>query len=372
MDGHLGHPYGSDMGIAEFTRARDLLLSADCSDPTISELCEATVCAFAEITSFDAAAVMTTDPETNLPTGGVVTGFDASLCSPFWDNELLDPDFNKFSHLAQLPEPMATLVEAVDGELSRSPRYEKLYADFDAVDELRVAFTAGSSCLGVAVFVRARHLGEFPAGELADVRELIPTATTVLRRALGRVEQATTALPPVVVILDAASEITSITSGGRRVLEELRLNGADEAELPNIIRTAAMRARWSRNSSRFATRVQGRNGQWLRIHVSPMDGDDADVAVTIEQARPSDLVPLLLESYGLTPRETEVVQHLARGLSTKDIARELMLSVHTVRDHVKAIYEKAGVNGRGELLARFFSEHVLGSFHESVRHVPIP
>ena len=360
------------MSIAAFTRARDLLLRADEDGSTVSELCEATVRAFAAVTDFDAAAVMTTDPETNLPTGGVVTGFDASLCAPFWDNELLDPDFNKFSHLTHLAAPMATLVEAVDGELTRSPRFEKLYAPFDAVDELRVAFAAGSSCLGVGVFVRARPLGEFPPTELADVRELIPAATAVLRRALGRVEHATTAQPPVVVILDAASEITSITSGGRRVLEELRLNGADDAELPNIIRTAALRARWSRNSSRFATRVQGRSGQWLRIHVSPMDGDDGAVAVTIEQARPSDLVPLLLESYGLTPRETEVVQHLARGLSTKEIGQELMLSVHTIRDHVKAIYEKAEVSGRGELLARFFSDHVLGSFHESVRHVPIP
>ncbi len=360
------------MGIPAFTRARDLLLDADRAEAGISEMCEALTQAFAEVMNFAAAAVMTTDPDTNLPTCGVVNGFEASLCAPFWDNELLDPDFNKFSHLARLSPPMATLVDAVDGELARSPRYTKLYAAFDAVDELRVAFTAGSTSLGVGVFVRTGCQGVFPPAELIDVRELLPTATTVLRRALGRVEHASTSQPPVVVILDAASQIVAITSGGRRQLEELRINGADEDELPNILRSAATRARWSRNSSRFATRVQGRNGEWLRVHVSPMDAGDGTVAVTIEQARPSDLVPILLEAYGLTSRETDVVLYLSRGLSAREIGEELMISAHTVRDHIKAVYEKAQVNSKGELLARLFSEHVLGSFHESVRHVTIP
>jgi DNA-binding CsgD family transcriptional regulator len=358
------------MSIAAFARARDLLLAADANESSISEVCEAITAAFAEVARFDAAAVMTTDPDTNLPTCGVVTGFEPSLCAPFWDNELLDPDFNKFNQLSRLTPPMATLVDAVDGELTRSPRFVKLYEAFDAVDELRVAFAAGSSCLGVGVFVRSGGHGTFPVDELTDVRELLPTATTVLRRALGRVEHASTSQPPVVVILDSASEIQSISAGGRRLLEELRINGADEDDLPNILRSAATRARWSRNSSRFATRVQGRNGEWLRVHVSPMDSGDGTVAVTIEQARPSDLVPILLEAYGLTARETDVVLYLSRGLSAKEIGEELMISAHTVRDHIKAVYEKAGVNGKGELLARLFSEHVLGAFHQSVRHLP--
>jgi DNA-binding CsgD family transcriptional regulator len=357
------------MGIAAFTRARDMLLTVDQDEASLIDVCEEITAAFGVVTSFSAGAVMTTDPETNLPTCGVVTGFDPSLCAPFWDNELLDPDFNKFNHLARISPPMATLSETVDGDLHRSPRFTKLYAEFDAADELRVAFVAGTTCLAVGVFVRSAAQGGFPAGELVDARELIPIATTVLRRALGRVEHATTTQPPVVLILDAAGEIRSISAGGARLLDELRTVGAEEQGLPAMVRAAATRARWSRNSSRLATRVQGRNGEWLRIHVSPMDSGDGSVAVTIEQARPSDLVPIMLESYGLTSRETDVVLYLARGLSAKEIAEELMISAHTVRDHIKAVYEKAGVSGRGELIARLFSEHVLGAFHESVRHV---
>jgi DNA-binding NarL/FixJ family response regulator len=71
----------------------------------------------------------------------------------------------------------------------------------------------------------------------------------------------------------------------------------------------------------------------------------------------------------LTEREVEIVLLLARGLGTKDIAAELSLSAHTVRDHVKTIFDKAGVNSRGELVARVFSEHLLDGFHAAVHRV---
>jgi DNA-binding CsgD family transcriptional regulator len=43
---------------------------------------------------------------------------------------------------------------------------------------------------------------------------------------------------------------------------------------------------------------------------------------------------------------------VARGLLTDAIARELHLSPWTVQDHLKAIFGKVGVSGRGELVAR--------------------
>lgn len=77
----------------------------------------------------------------------------------------------------------------------------------------------------------------------------------------------------------------------------------------------------------------------------------------------------LLESHGLTQREVEIVILLARGLATKDVAAELTLSPHTVRDHIKTIFEKTGVNSRGELVARLFAEHLLEAFHAAVHRV---
>jgi len=50
----------------------------------------------------------------------------------------------------------------------------------------------------------------------------------------------------------------------------------------------------------------------------------------------------------LTPRETEVLQCLARGMANKEIARYLSISEHTVKYHITSIYSKLGANNRTE------------------------
>ncbi len=53
-----------------------------------------------------------------------------------------------------------------------------------------------------------------------------------------------------------------------------------------------------------------------------------------------------LESLGLTPRQAEVLALLLKGLPNKLIARELKLSVETVKDHVAAVLRTLGVHTR--------------------------
>jgi len=99
-----------------------------------------------------------------------------------------------------------------------------------------------------------------------------------------------------------------------------------------------------------------------------MDETDPDspVAVVIEPAQSAEIAPIVVEAYGLTPREREVVRGIARGLSTPDIAAELFLSSHTVRDYIKSVFEKVGVSSRGELTAKLFAEHYSGALHASL------
>lgn len=54
----------------------------------------------------------------------------------------------------------------------------------------------------------------------------------------------------------------------------------------------------------------------------------------------------------LTPRELEVLQHLAQGLPNKAIARRLDISDHTVKFHVNAIMSKLGAQSRTEAVVR--------------------
>lgn len=55
-----------------------------------------------------------------------------------------------------------------------------------------------------------------------------------------------------------------------------------------------------------------------------------------------------VRSGALTPREREVLQLLAEGLSTRDIADRLVVSVSTVRNHVQSILTKLGVHSKLE------------------------
>ena len=354
------------MGVGAFIRARDRLLATESAGASSREVCEEIVHQVRSLAAFEWCAVMTTDPSTLLPSGGVVVGFDRSACAPFWDNELLDPDFNKFADLARRHDAVATLHDAVDGDLERSPRYTKLFAGLGAVDELRISFVAGTSCLAIGSFLRPAELGPFTPEELVDVRALVPIATNALRSALGRPTVDAPEVVPVVVMLDRHGEVSGVSSGADDVLEDLRVNV--DGELPGILQVAATKARRGRASA-LSTRLRGRSGRWYRLTASPMEGGDGTVAVTIDGARSDDIVDVLLDSYGLTQRETEIVLWLCRGMSTKEIAAELFISAHTVRDHIKAIYDKAGVNSRGELVAGLFSKHVLERFEGAVSHV---
>jgi two-component system nitrate/nitrite response regulator NarL len=50
----------------------------------------------------------------------------------------------------------------------------------------------------------------------------------------------------------------------------------------------------------------------------------------------------------LTPRESDVLRAVARGLSNKEIARELDLAEVTIKLHLSAIFRKMGVRSRTE------------------------
>jgi len=60
----------------------------------------------------------------------------------------------------------------------------------------------------------------------------------------------------------------------------------------------------------------------------------------------------------LTPREREVMQHLARGYTYKEIARRLDISVKTVETHTSAVLRKLQLSSRHEL-ARWATERRL-------------
>lgn len=64
------------------------------------------------------------------------------------------------------------------------------------------------------------------------------------------------------------------------------------------------------------------------------------------------------KTFGLTPRELEVVSAIVLGLTNKDIAKKFTISEDTVKHHLTNIFDKVGVSNRLEL-ALFAIEHQL-------------
>jgi DNA-binding CsgD family transcriptional regulator len=60
-----------------------------------------------------------------------------------------------------------------------------------------------------------------------------------------------------------------------------------------------------------------------------------------------------LENLNLTSREKEVAVFLLHGLTARQIAGELGVSLNTANFHIKNLYKKLGINGRMELFSRF-------------------
>jgi len=51
-------------------------------------------------------------------------------------------------------------------------------------------------------------------------------------------------------------------------------------------------------------------------------------------------MPSTEKAAGLTPHERDALDHLASGATDKDIAIQLSISVHTVKNHVRSILSK--------------------------------
>jgi len=71
------------------------------------------------------------------------------------------------------------------------------------------------------------------------------------------------------------------------------------------------------------------------------------------QVAPSPIVPEeLLRESGISPREYEVLQLMAAGLSNQEIADRLFISLNTVKTHISNLYLKLDVQRRTQAIQK--------------------
>ena len=318
----------------------------------------------------DASFFATADPATLLFTGAVLDDVLARATARFVENEFLMDDSVKFAHLARGRSPVDSLSVATRGELELSPRYREILAPMDLGDELRAALVVGSKCWGFMCLHRERSSPNFTPAEAAFLAKLAPRLAEGLRTALLIGDARVTSPPPDgpgLVLLADDLTLAAITPAAEEWLAEVA--GSDwpgSRELPGAVYTVAGRLlALERDGSRASPglmpriRLRTASGRWLVLHASRLRAAETEgqIAVIFEEARPSEIAPLIADAYGLTKREGEITRLVLRGLSTAEVSGELHITPNTVRDHFKAIFDKVGVRSRRELVGQIFARH---------------
>jgi DNA-binding CsgD family transcriptional regulator/PAS domain-containing protein len=317
----------------------------------------------------DGLFMAATDPETTLAIGtGLVRDLPADQCQPHWDYEFLVPDYLKFADIARSGRRVADLHDATGGRPERSPRFKQYSVATGFSAEVRMAFTVGEQAWGLGQLNRLS--GRFTDDEKAWLERAAEHVARGLRRAMVS-EPATCPSPvrgPGVVLLDEDARVVSATREAVEWLGELApellMSDVGDLRLPFHAHGFATRVRAAHEDGepQIRSRLRTRHGVWLLMHGAVLEGTGL-LTLVIEPAKSADIAPLIVEAYGLNARELDVNRAIARGLGTSQIAAELFLSPHTVRDHVKSVFEKVGVSSRGELVHRVFAEHYSAPSH---------
>jgi DNA-binding CsgD family transcriptional regulator len=318
----------------------------------------------------DVSFFATADPATLLFTSAVLDDILARATPQFVENEFMREDAVKFARLARRRSPVDSLGAATKGDLELSPRYQEILAPMDLGDELRAALVVGSKCWGFMCLHRERSSPNFTPAEAAFLAKLAPHLAEGLRTALligdGRVASLPPEGPGLLLLADDLSlaAITPATEGWLAEVAESDWPGA--LELPGAVYTVAARLLALERGSNHAPpdlmpriRLRTASGRWLVLHASRLRSADTEgqIAVIFEEARPSEISPLIVDAYGLTKREGEITRLVLRGLSTAEVCEELHITPNTVRDHFKAIFDKVGVRSRRELVGQVFAQH---------------
>ncbi|MEM0895788.1 MAG: response regulator transcription factor [Verrucomicrobiota bacterium] len=88
---------------------------------------------------------------------------------------------------------------------------------------------------------------------------------------------------------------------------------------------------------------------------APMDPDVAGRVLTLFNQL-AETKPTQAEDYGLSDREKEILEQMAKGLVNKEIADVLDISPHTVVNHLRSIYAKLHVNTNTGAVAKAIRE----------------
>lgn len=319
----------------------------------LEDLCLAFDALLRRAVPYEVAAWSTHDPATGLYTSCTISGLpkDPAREAELFRHEFGEGEPGSIPSMIAEHRTVAVLSDLTDGDLRRAARYRHVLEPFGVTDELRVLATIDDTTWGSVAIYRVD--GEFALEDAEAVASLSPTIADGLRLVLLRTAATRPEAvddPPGILQVSPDGQVTALTEPARAWLDRA---GPRLATTANVTAAAVRRnADWAGAHARLALA----DGHVLSLHAAHMVADDA-VAVVVAPARPAEVGRMLVDAYGLTPRQRDVLGHLLLGRSMSQVAADLGISEHTANDHRKAIYQRTGVSSRGELAALLQAEH---------------
>lgn len=298
-----------------------------------------------------------------------VTGYDpgSGLCAyGIWHqlNRSLRAKQLQLTHLGDAAtvgptRPLALIGGRYGGD---HPAELELLGRYQVGSELRLALGDGNRVGGMFSLSRGEDSAPFDQEEAARVRQLVRPLTRLLHRyavsLVPRPGEDRTA--PGVVVLDSTYRMRGVTPQAGYWLERT-MSTLGVGPVPPEVAVQALgfesalvaqkQARAGRPGPVRLCLPARYAGSWLSVQTEVLDpgSPDSELAVTVGGGRVP--LPTLASWYRLTDREHRVVAELRDGAAPKQVARRLGLSVHTVNDHLKAVFRKTDTHSRSELTA---------------------
>ncbi|WP_277210836.1 helix-turn-helix transcriptional regulator [Isoptericola croceus] len=278
-----------------------------------------------------------------------------------------DGDVHHLADVARSRSGISTLHEATGGRPETSARWHSNMV-YGGDQELMAALRARDGrAWGVMSLYREPDRPAFAPDELRFVRTVAPMLADGARRGLlmGEARDPEGPGAPGLVVLDDRWCVESSSPEADRWLLDLPDGRWAAGRLPTAVLAVAGRAASITETPGTAdrrevavARVLTRSGTWVVLHGVPLAAQGGRrVAVIVEPARPERIAPLLMAAYQLTRREQELTRLVLTGCSTAEIAAALVISPHTVQQHLKSVFDKTGVRSRRELVSSVFLAH---------------
>jgi len=163
-------------------------------------------------------------------------------------------------------------------------------------------------------------------------------------------------------MLDGAGELLYVDTAARQILCYPRRAGDAEErkEILRRVRSEVLHGHNAHNGSQnqiFIT--SGRRQYGCNIFVSDEFSPKSAIVsiVLVRRSRRNEDLRRSCEQHRLTPRESEAVLLLTKGLTTKQIAQEMNISANTVKNFIHLIMVKLGVTTRSGIVGKISSRN---------------